>query len=286
MKYSALIGDPTDHSVSHLMYRELARAAGIASPYEHIRLNVQRTELDASLRALNTLHFVGLNVTLPYKLDVIEHLDTFDPVIKVLGAVNTIKLGEKTQGFNTDWVGIAESIKKLGASDDYKTATIFGTGGAARAAIYACKQLGIDNIKIAYRADVSESTRKLREQSEELGVTLHPYSEVGSLIKNSQLVINATSAGMIGKDPLPFDLKLLQGASMAGKVFIDAVFNPLETPLLKYFQSEGATTIDGLWMMIHQGCASLSIWLDQKISVDQPELEKIHNMLEKELKNA
>lgn len=286
MNYSALIGNPTDHSVSYVLYEELAKAAGLPEFYQHIRVNIAPNDLVRSLEAFNALHFIGLNVTLPYKMDVIEHLDELDAVVGDLGAVNTIKLGTATKGYNTDWIGIAESIKQFGNQEQLSSAVIFGTGGAARAAIYACKQLGIKDIHVLYRKKASENTRNLQERSKELGISLHSYAEAKSLLDASQLIINATSAGMVGKEALPFDLASIEGVSMDGKLFLDAVFNPLRTPLLQYFETKGAVTIDGLWMMIYQGVGALSIWFDTTIQASLDDLKRIHNLLEKELQHV
>jgi shikimate dehydrogenase len=283
MDYSALIGNPTDHSVSHVLYAELAKVVGIPNFYQHIRLNVHDDELAQSLDAFAALHFVGLSVTLPYKLDVIEHLDELDSVVNDLGAVNTIKLGKKRVGYNTDWVGIVESIRALGSKADYESVVIFGTGGAARAAIYACKELGVQGINVVYREKASPNTINLRERSSQLHISLHPYSEVINLLHSARLVINTTSAGMIGNEKSPFDLDTIEKGSLSDKVFLDAVFNPLRTPLLERFEYEGATTIDGLWMMIYQGVRALGIWFDRDIQVGASELQRIHNLLEKEL---
>ena len=286
MHYSALIGNPTDHSVSYILYRELAKVAGIQGFYQHIRVNIAKNELSESLHAFNTLHFVGLNVTLPYKLDVMNLIDEIDPVARELGAVNTIKLGSKVRGYNTDWAGITESIKQFSGEVKYSSAVIFGTGGASRAAIYACKELGIKDIHVVYRLKASDNTCKLQEHSSKLGIALHSYSEVKSLLEKSQLVINATSAGMVGKEALPFELASIYGVSVQDKVFLDAVFNPLHTPLLDYFERNGAITIDGLWMMIYQGVGALNVWFDRDIQVSPSDLSKIHNLMEEELKNV
>jgi shikimate dehydrogenase len=286
MKYSALIGNPTNHSVSYLLYKELAACADIDDFYEHIRINVSDKELEQSIKALRTLHFIGLNVTLPHKLAVIEYLDEIDAVVETIGAVNTIKLGQKTIGYNTDWMGIEKSVRQFGKQATYETATILGSGGAARAAIYACKQLGAKNINVLYRNKNSPKTTDLSQQAEKLGVTLKPYTHIEESVEASQLIINATSAGMIGKEPLPFDLGEISNTVLTNKVFLDAVFNPLDTPLLEYFKTSGAITIDGLWMMIYQGVGALSIWLDKELHITCTDLQRIHSLLKKELHNA
>ena len=286
MKYSALIGYPTRHSVSHLLYAELIKTVKIEDFYQHIRVDVQLHEFEQSLNAFRTLNFIGLSVTLPLKLEALRHLDKVDPVASELGAVNTIKLGDTTTGYNTDWIGIVESIKAFGNRTDYETATIFGTGGAAHAAIYACKQLGVQNINVVYRHNLSQATRGLLESSERLGINMHEYNQVHGLIKRSQLIINATSAGMVHNDRLPFELKLIKDLLLTNKVFLDAVFNPINTPLLGHFKAQGACTVDGLWMMVFQGVKALSIWLDSPVPTKTSELKRIHSLLKAELSNV
>lgn len=287
MNYSALIGKPTDHSVSYLLYDRLAKAINLPDFYQHIRLNVDAKDLQGSINALNALRFVGLNVTLPYKLDVIKYLDNTDEVVKELGAVNTIKLGGKTIGYNTDWMGIAESVRQFGTPKIYTSALIFGTGGASRAAIYACKKLGISEIHVFYRVSKSEKTISMINESDTLGVTMHPYSELQAFLKATpQLVINTTSAGMIGKEDLPIDISLLKDVELQKITFLDAVFNPINTPLLKHFRAEGAPTIDGLWMMVYQAVGAMGIWFDREINVTPEKLQDIHDLLEKEIGNV
>ncbi len=282
MKYTALIGNPTEHSVSHIMYEELVKIAVPGQSYKHIKINVTDDDLAKTVNALQELHFAGLNVTLPHKLSVIPLLDTVDETVKELGAVNTIKFGHSTTGHNTDWVGIHKPVAALGC--EIKTVTIFGTGGAARAAIYVAKRLGARKIFVHYRNEANDAkTEDLKNRADALGIELHRYDRVRENIDVSDLVINATSAGMVGKDEVPFDLAQIAGLSVTEKIYFDAVFNPLETPLLRNFNEQGAHTIDGLWMMIYQGIAALEIWLDRKIEIEDSLLKDIHNQLTKEL---
>lgn len=282
MKYTALIGNPTGHSISHIMYEELAKVAVPGQSYKHIKIDVNEEDLAKTIKALRELNFVGLNVTLPHKLSVIPFLDIVDDTVKELGAVNTIKFGDLTTGHNTDWVGIYKSVSAVG--HEIKTVTIFGTGGAARAAIYAAKRLGAEKIYVHYRNEEDNvKTDDLKKRANALGIELHSYDKVRGNIEASDLIINATSAGMVGKDRLPFDLAMLANLTTGEKIYFDAVFNPLDTPLLRKFNELGAYTIDGLWMMIYQGIAALEIWLDRKIEIEDSLLENIHSLLAKEL---
>jgi len=286
MYYSALIGNPTDHSVSDILFEELASAAGITEAYKHIKINVKSESLSDSVSALKLLGFCGANVTLPYKLDVIKYLDSIDPIIDDVGAVNTIAFGDNIIGYNTDWVGFIVPIRKKLGDKRVKSVAIFGTGGAARAAIYAARQLEAGSISVLFRDKDKESLKDLRNKSGKLDIDLVSYSQIASIVDEADLIINATSTGMVGHDPTPFDPSLLNSLELKNKLFFDAVFNPLQTPLIKYFDSRGAATIDGLWMMLYQAVEALSIWLKTDISVSDHDLMRIHNRLEEALNHV
>lgn len=287
MYYSALIGDPTEHSVSHVLYEELLKTANVNVIYKHLKIDVEGQDLKRSLESLKQLKFCGISVTLPHKLSVMQYLDELDPIVQELGAVNAIKVDKKTKGYNTDWYGMTQSIQQHAPNVQLKKAAIFGTGGAARAAIYAVKRLGVKEISVLYRDGMNDDkTADLFGKAESLGITLLSYANVKDAVDKAQLVINATSAGMAGKDPLPFAVEKLENINLNNKIYFDAVFNPLETPLINFFNFRGATTIDGLWMMIHQGILALNIWLNREITVKPECLKDVHKILEEELKNV
>lgn len=286
MNYSALIGKPTQHSISPIMYEEIARAADIDEEYKHLKINVEADQLRDTIDAFRLLGFIGLNVTQPYKVDVIEYLDEVDDTVHQIGAVNTIRLHGATTGFNTDWVGIYKSVTKA-QIPTIDSVTVLGTGGAARAAIFAARKLDVDKINVLRRsAYESKNTHDLIQKRQELGITIVDYSVLDTAVEESQLIINATSAGMIGKDLLPFNLGDLTAIDLADKFFLDAVYNPLITPLIEFFKSRGAYTVDGLWMMIYQGLGAMSAWLDRDVSIDDGGINKIHDMLAKRLRNS
>lgn len=284
MTHSALLGKPTTHSVSHILFPLIAAAAGIPGPYEHIRLDVEPEGLPTALTSLSNLGFVGANVTLPYKIKIIDLLDEVDTVALELGAVNTVKLGARTIGHNTDWIGIAEPLRKTHAS--FRHAVILGTGGAARAAIYASRQLGARQIDVFYRAALSEQSKQLMNAAAKLDITLRAYDQLREQLDSADLIVNATSAGMVGRDTSPIDVGAIQDIQLTDKVYLDAVFNPLQTPLLVYFSQKGARTIDGLWMMIYQAVGALSVWTGSKIAVPESDLEAIHQRLKKDIQSV
>lgn len=166
MIYTALIGNPVDHSVSPVLFEWLSKNATNPIEYRHLKINVDNeSELKDTFSALKTLHFNGLNVTLPYKLAVSEFLTDIDESAKKISAINTVVFkNHETIGYNTDWYGIYASIKQKQIGLPLKKALIFGSGGAARAAIFACLQLGANVIVVVHRTPESTVSKALKEQ--------------------------------------------------------------------------------------------------------------------------
>lgn len=289
MIYTALIGNPVDHSVSPVLFEWLSKNTPSPIEYRHIKINVNNaSELESTLDALKTLHFSGINVTLPYKLDVARFLTSTDISAQEIGAINTIVFkGDEAIGYNTDWYGIYASITQQLKQFLPQKAVIFGSGGAARAAIYACLQLGTKVIVVVHRAPDSKMTEALKAQYKNNStVQFAHYNDVATHVNDADFIINATPAGMKHQEATPFDLELLgSNAQLKGKVFFDCVFNPVRTPLLEYFESRGATVIDGLWMMIFQGLQAFSLWTGilSEDAYSQNTLLELHDLLDKEV---
>ncbi|PFB51612.1 shikimate dehydrogenase [Bacillus thuringiensis] len=281
IKCSALIGNPVDHSVSDIMFNELIHCSECHNNYRHDKINVEPDELEDTLAMLSRNKYVGLNVTLPYKRSIIKYIDQLDTTATHIGAVNTIKINNNgLVGFNTDWFGLYKPLL-IHSKKNEPVICIFGTGGASRAAIYASRKIS-NNVYVFYREapNVSDSTRDLLQRQKDLGITLLPYRNVKDIVNRSDIIINTTSTGMKGNiEKTPFNIEVLENINMKKKLFIEAVFNPVETTLGKFFAGSGAKTIDGLWMMIYQGILALSIWLERDIHIKNEDLKKIHKLL-------
>lgn len=288
MKYSALIGNPTEHSVSPLLFEWIAKQLPQPIEYKHLKVDIPQTSgLKSALKAFHALNFCGLNVTLPYKLDVIPILDKVDDSISSIGAVNTIVFDSKNNqsvGYNTDWYGIYRPLSGIINKHQERRAIVFGTGGAARAAIYALLELGIEDVTVLHQAVESHRTKSLQNQfSDKVMIRFDTYEHVVQYIEATDILINATSTGMVGQDAkTPFTLDLLKNhENFSRKVFFDCVFNPVNTPLVSYFKSNGATTIDGLWMMIYQGLYAFTLWTgnDVRDTFTKDNLNELHALL-------
>ena len=288
MRYSALIGNPTEHSVSPLLFEWIAARLPQPLEYKHLKVDIPQTSgLSPALKAFQVLGFCGLNVTLPYKLDVISILDKIDDSISSIGAVNTVVFDNKNDqsiGYNTDWYGIYRPLSELINEHRKKKAIVFGTGGAARAAIYALLDLGIKDVVVLHRKAESDRTKSLQDQfSDKAIIRFDTYEHIVRYIDATNVIINATSAGMVGQEAnTPFALDLLNNhEDFSHKVFFDCVFNPVNTPLVSYFKSNGARTIDGLWMMVYQGLYAFTLWTgsDVRDTFGKDSLSELHTLL-------
>lgn len=295
MKYSALIGNPTEHSVSPLLFEWIAEQLPNPVEYKHLKIDIsQALGLKSALDAFCTLNFCGLNVTLPYKLDILPILDKLDHSISSIGAVNTVVLDKENDistGYNTDWYGIYRPLSEIINKHQRQKAAVFGTGGAARAAVYALLKLGIEDIVVLHRATESDRTKSLKKQlSSKAMIRFDTYNHAVKHIDTSNIIINATSTGMVGQDAkAPFELDLLKGhGDFSCKIFFDCVFNPVNTPLMSYFKSNGAETIDGLWMMIYQGLYAFTLWTgsDVRDLFTKNSLDDLHSLLQKRIKHV
>ncbi|ORX14593.1 hypothetical protein AWC31_25765 [Mycolicibacterium wolinskyi] len=233
---------------------------------------------------MRQLGFVGYNVTIPHKEDIGVYLDVIDDVASEMGAVNTVIIdGKRAIGTNTDWIGIAKGLVHHGHPTKVgkdRSAVVLGSGGAARAAIYALNSLGYAKITVFYLEPEDAKTARLRTRAEAgSGFTLETYDSVDRAIAKADVVCNMTSAGMHGNDPAPFDLARIADIDLNGKWFFDAVFNPLDTPFLQAGARGGAMCVDGLWMMIYQGIPAFESWTNRQLTLKTNDLIELHRIL-------
>ncbi|MDA0176042.1 shikimate dehydrogenase family protein [Mesoflavibacter profundi] len=194
---------------------------------------------------LATDHLAGLNVTIPFKEEIIPLLDKVDKKAKKIGAVNTIKITKKgkTKGYNTDCYGFKKSLKPL-LKKQHKNALILGTGGASKAIAYVLKQLNID-----YKF-VSRSASNNAD---------YTYSDLNQeLINNHQIIINCTPVGTYPKVDQAPDIPYQFITS--NHILYDLIYNPSTTLFLQEGKNKGATIINGYDMLVFQAEKAWKIW--------------------------
>ncbi|HVQ44761.1 MAG TPA: shikimate dehydrogenase [Candidatus Saccharimonadia bacterium] len=280
MLYAALIGHPVNHSASPVLYGELARMAGLGpNDFAYLKIDVTAQNLSRAFDQLEQLGFIGGNITLPYKIDAMKLVKP-DEAAQFIGAVNTYVLQDgRRLGFNTDWQGAYGALKRAGVTPG-GTFVVLGTGGAARAVIYAAKQLGFTDIRAFYEEPTDAKTQDLQTRAAELGITLHPYDHhLESALATAAVIYNATSTGMTGQAPAPFDLNRLSSLSLNHAIAADAVFEPVQTPFLQATKQAGARTVDGIWWTLYQGHPSFNLWTNLGTEPTPEQLEHLHDVM-------
>jgi len=242
MSKLGLLGKNISYSFSRTHFTTKFKNEGLPFTYENFDMETI-SEFPSVLK--NNPDLVGLNVTIPYKEQIIPYLDSIDGVAKEIGAVNTITISEsgKLKGFNTDAYGFKKSIEPY-LKPHHKSALILGTGGASKAVAYTLKALNID---CDYVSRTPNSLAK------------YTYSDLSeSTIKMHPIIINCTPLGThpnINEYPkIPYD-----GISKEHLLF-DLIYNPLQTKFLSYGESKGAVTCNGLKMLELQAKKAWDIW--------------------------
>jgi shikimate dehydrogenase len=279
MIITALIGYPTAHSVSPTLFSIYAKDADLE--YSHLKLDVVPGNLSEVIKAIRILGFNGLNVTLPYKIDVMKYLDHIDSEAREIGAVNTIvnKRG-KLYGYNTDSFGALTSIKTHTPSLVSKKVVIFGTGGAARALISGL----ITNkarVTVVYRNPKSKRTKgAIKKFSKKVNFMSYKGSDLVRIMSEAKIICNATSCGMIPNSessPLSDEIlkKVALSSHLSEKLFFDTIFNPYESQFLKKAKKLGADIQGGTEMMIYQGVKAFKLWTGREVGINSVEKAKL-----------
>lgn len=262
MKKFAVIGDPIEHSLSPTLHREIFRQLGIEADYQKRHV---RTESLASFMENNGLD--GLNVTLPHKETVVQHLSSLDNSADEIGAVNCVY---RNVGYNTDWTGFLRTLEMHEIDLDGKACMILGAGGVARSVAQALIVAGVSSISVTNRSK-NRADQLLSWIQEKM-----PANAPGDI---ADVIINCTPIGMWPDTQLlPAEKPIINGAS----ILIDTIYNPLETEWLKLGRERGAKTVGGLDMFISQGLASADIWFQDCVS-EKVDIEKIRQTMESAL---
>ena len=233
-----LIGRTLGHSFSQRYFTEKFAREGINARYD----NYEMPSADGVVELISsTPELVGLNVTIPYKKDVIPLLRSLDPDAEAIGAVNVIRIRDM-RGFNTDLIGFRESIRPL-LQSHHTHALVLGTGGASLAVNHGLRQLGIEPLSVS---------RNRRE-----GIITYDDLDA-DLLSTYKVIVNCTPLGTFPNvdecAPVPYHLLT------PDHLLFDLVYNPEETLFLRKGREQGATTKNGYEMLVRQAEAAWEIW--------------------------
>ncbi len=253
---TGITGMPLGHSFSPAMHRAAFEAAGIAGTY--LKFPANEHELGRLMDIVRELNMAGLNVTIPHKESVMEHLDRIEASAQEVGAVNVVVNRKgRLVGLNTDVSGLAQAFKAAGAEVKGKRSLIVGAGGAARACAAFLRREDADII-------IANRTRSRAEEvAREFSGRVVGLDEVAGL--DLDVIVNCTPLGMKGfPSQLPVDPVVFR----PGQVVMDVIYNPERTPFLTEAEGRGCKTIPGREMLIYQAMDAFEAWTGQRPSYE------------------
>jgi shikimate dehydrogenase len=270
-----VIGDPIAHSLSPLMHN--AAIAHLGVDYIYVPFAIPSSDLTAAVRGFEAIGVRGFNITIPHKQAILPLLTEVTAVARAVGAVNTVwRTAAGWVGTNTDVEGFLAPLRALTCDWGQTSAVILGNGGAARAVVAGCAQLGCAEVHVIGR-DASKLDRFAQSfiqsgQDSAGGVTLqvHLWDQLSTVLPRAGLLVNTTPIGMSSLQDMPIGspLDLAEMALLPlGSVVYDLIYVPNPTLLLQQAQARGLMTIDGLEMLVQQGAAALTIWLERSVPV-------------------
>jgi shikimate dehydrogenase len=277
----ALLGNPVGHSASPTMHRAAFRALGLSHFYDPIACPDQNSLANA-MTALRRGYLAGANVTVPWKRAAMGLVDEVDPSAEEVGAANVLTrtAAGRVRALNTDVPALVDELRSLGTG--IATAVIIGAGGAAAAAVAACKILGVRVVVMTTRSWVSSEVlyeNPVAEAFRVKGVLTMPWpqfdpdrskSHVSSAFRlqwhdmaaSADLILQATSAGLGGGEGAHAVAALVPWSDMpSSAVALDVMYGPRETPFLAMARRAGLKSADGVGMLARQGALSLAAWL-------------------------
>jgi shikimate dehydrogenase len=264
-KVAGIMGWPVGQSRSPLIHNYWIAKYGPAHGFtgDYIRLPVKpdsASGLKDAIAGMRAMGFAGCNLTMPHKTAAMPFVDHLDPIAKRMGAVNTLVFAEdgSISGFNNDGFGYVESLREVGFADFAKgPITVLGAGGAARAVMLALADAGATEIRLANRTDAN-AIRIAQQFTDDFGVAIRavPWANRAAALDGCALLVNATSQGMYGQPALELPLDALPVSALVS----DAIYVPLETPLLADAKARGNPTVNGLGMLLNQARPAFQAW--------------------------
>lgn len=290
-KICAIVANPASHSLSPLLHMSLARQMNLDFVYLAFEV---KNDLQVAIKGAYELGIYGMNISLPYKQEVIKYVSELDNSSKIIGAVNTLVRDEKTKSykaFNTDYKGLNKSLKNNNISIKNQNIIILGFGGAAKAVLYMCLENRVSNINIICRSFektyfsisnllklyaklnnfllyIENNNFVLNCDNFKINISINLFKNLDTHIefvldKKDYIVFQSTNVGM---HPNSKDL-LISNEEFYKKalVGIDLIYTPKTTAFMKKFIKLDKKTINGLDMLIHQGIIAFEYWNETKV---------------------
>ena len=269
---AGVMGWPVAHSRSPLIHNHWIRQHQLNGAYGLFPVNP--IDLEAAIRGLQALGLAGCNITIPHKVNAMACVDWVDPLAKRMGAINTIVVQPDgaLHGFNNDGFGFIQSLLESQPSWHANAGPIavLGAGGAARGVVVSLLDAGATNIRL-----INRTHSKAEELAQAFGpaVTTVEWEAREDALIGAALLVNTTNQGMHGEPALALRLNKLPVEALV----CDAVYIPLETPLLQEARLRGNSTVNGLGMLLHQARPAFQAWFGVLPEVTHALYEEIIN---------
>ena len=260
MKNFFVIGDQASNSLSPLIFNHWFKKYNIKANYSFLEVTKKNFNIEI-VKKLSDKNTVGLNVTIPFKKDIIKYLDNKNVHAQKIGAVNCVTVGNKIKGINTDWVGYLNSIKQEKITKN-KNILILGFGGASQAIYYGFFVKGYKNVSVFNRSKkkiIIDGANKYTKD----------YSLINSYLIKSDLIINTTPTNPLNKK----QINLIKKTT----IISDIVYQPKETAFLKEFKFN--KKIYGISMLVEQAVPCFKQWFGFSPVVDESLSRKLYKKI-------
>ena len=267
-RLAAVVANPIKHSISPFIHNSAFEATNTNGVY--LAWEVETTDLAETVANIRRYQMYGINLSMPYKEQVIPYLDQLSAEACLIGAVNTVVNRDGTLiGYNTDGKGFFKSLPSFKISG--KRMVLLGAGGAAKAILAQAILDGVSQVSVFVRSASIEKTRPYLEKLQNatgFRVDLFALEDVQDLqdsITKADLLVNATSVGMDEVSlPIPRNIVLSEKILVA-----DVIYQPFETPFLKWARNQGNQSINGLGMLLYQAAEAFQLWTGKEMPTDQ-----------------
>lgn len=261
-RLAAVVAKPIKHSISPFIHNTTFEKTAVNGVY--LAWEIEAEDLEATVANIRRYNMFGINLSMPYKQEVIQYLDELAPSARLIGAVNTVVNKNGTLiGYNTDGKGFFKSLPSFAIQG--KKMTILGAGGAAtaiiaQAALDQAEEIFVFTRQASYDKTVSKMAVISHQTKSRIQVlNLEDLATLQDKINQSDLLVNGTSVGMDGINmPLPEQIELSRQILVA-----DVIYKPFETPFLKWARSQKVVAVNGLGMLLYQAAEAFDLWTGQ-----------------------
>ena len=261
-RLAAVVAKPIKHSISPFIHNTAFEKTAVNGVY--LAWEIGAEDLEATVANIRRYDMFGINLSMPYKQEVIQYLDELAPSARLIGAVNTVVNENGTLiGYNTDGKGFFKSLPSFAIQG--KKMTILGAGGAAtaiiaQAALDQAEEIFVFTRQTSYANTVSKMVAISRQTKSRIQVlNLEDSALLQEKINQSDLLVNGTSLGMDGES-----LPLVESIQLPAKILVaDVIYKSFETPFLKWARSRKVVAVNGLGMLLYQAAEAFELWTGQ-----------------------